>query len=387
MSNSRRLQDTIQAAICKQLPPLRKTRKRNLARFCAALYQAEHVHLPKIADHCPGRAQQTSKTRRLRRFLSNDAVAPRAWYRPVAQSLLQAAAQGGTIRLLIDTVHLTGDRRLLVAAVAFRRRALPVLWRVDATSGVTGQDLQRAFVQALQPLVPEEADVVVIGDGEFHCVALLKAVQAANWTYCVRLHADTYVRSVPGASAPGAEIDARPETSGPETSGPETWTHCRDLDPEVGERRVVAPVHVTKEHAFGPARLVFYWARGEERPWRLVTNARTGDEPVLSARQILQHYQRRMWIEELFGDCQGGRFQLQRTRLRAPERIARLMLILSLVYVWLVAVGSAVVKRGDRRYVDRTDRRDRSYLAIGLRWIRRCLQNDTPIPWRWTPYF
>jgi hypothetical protein len=378
MSNSRRLQDTIQAAICKQLPPLRKTREQNLARFCAALYQAEHVHLPKIADHCPGRAQQTSKTRRLRRFLSNDAVAPRAFYRPVAQSLIQAAAQGGPVRLLIDTLHLTGNRRLLVAAVAFRRRALPVLWRVDDASGVTGQDLQRTFVQALQPLVPEDAEVVVIGDGEFHGVSLLKAVEAAGWTYCVRLHADTFLRDgPPTSSSPRTDADRAPRT----------WTYCRDLDPEPGHRRDLYPVQITKEHAFGPARVVYYWARGEERPWRLVTNAPPAEGPVACAREILQHYRRRMWIEELFGDWEGGRFQLHRTRLHAPARIARLVLVLSLVYVWLVAVGSAVVKRGDRFYVDRTDRRDRSYLAIGLRWIRRCLQNDAPIPWRWTPYF
>ncbi|PEN11160.1 hypothetical protein CRI94_10165, partial [Longibacter salinarum] len=80
-------------------------------------------------------------------------------------------------------------------------------------------------------------------------------------------------------------------------------------------------------------------------------------------------------------------FQLHRTRLQAPERIARLVLVLSLIYVWLIAVASAVVKRGDRCSVDRSDRRDRSYLAIGLRWIRRCLQNDAPIDMRFTPYF
>ena len=321
--------------------------------------------------------------------MSNEAVDPGAWYRPVATSLMEAAGQAGPIRLLIDTVHLTGDRRLLVAALAFRRRALPILWQVDRTAGVTGQDRQRDFVQALQRLVPDEAEVVIIGDGEFHCVALLEAVQAAKWTYCVRLHADTYVRKAPGLppQSPASTAEAAAEAAAGADPAPETWTHSRDLDPEPGETRVVAPVQITKEHAFGPARLVYHWARGEERPWRLVTNAPTGEEPARSAYRILQHYRRRMWIEELFGDCQGGRFQLQRTRLRAPERIARLMLILSLVYVWLVAVGSAVVKRGDRRYVDRTDRRDRSYLAIGLRWIRRCLQNEAPIPIRWIPYF
>ncbi|PEN11255.1 hypothetical protein CRI94_15795 [Longibacter salinarum] len=225
---------------------------------------------------------------------------------------------------------------------------------------------------------------MVIGDGEFHCVSLLQAVQKAGWTYCVRLHADTFVRAFvredvrsTGVASSDSATDPAPEET---DAAPEEWTYSRNLDPEPGERRVLSPVQVTKAHAFGPARLVYHWAIGEERPWRLVTNAS-------SPSAVLRHYRTRMWIEELFGDWQGSRFQLHRTRLQAPERIARLVLVLSLIYVWLIAVASAVVKRGDRCSVDRSDRRDRSYLAIGLRWIRRCLQNDAPIDMRFTPYF
>ena len=53
-----------------------------------------------------------------------------------------------------------------------------------------------------------------------------------------------------------------------------------------------------------------------------------------------------MWIEELFGDWQGGRFHLHQTRLYEPEILSRLVLGLSLVYVWLVAVASYVTGAG-----------------------------------------
>lgn len=94
-----------------------------------------------------------------------------------------------------------------------------------------------------------------------------------------------------------------------------------------------------------------------------------------------------MWIEELFGDWQEATFHLHQTRLYKPEKLSRLVLGLSLVYVWLVAVASYVVKRGWRSLVDRTDRRDRSYLTLGLRWIKRCLRNREPPRMRLEPYF
>ncbi len=68
MSNSPCLKDKIE----QHLPPLRKTRRRNLAHLTAGLYRAEHACLSAVADEIPGSVKQSSKTRRLRRFLGND---------------------------------------------------------------------------------------------------------------------------------------------------------------------------------------------------------------------------------------------------------------------------------------------------------------------------
>ncbi len=358
MSNSLRLQDRIETLIAQTLPPLRKTRHRNLARLLTGLYRAEHVHLSAMADELSGPAQQTSKTRRMRRFLNNEEVEPDRWYRPVARMLLRKASESGRLRILVDRLELSGKRRLLVAALAYRRRALPIWWRAERQTGATGAELQASFLEELAELVPPEAEAVLIGDGEFHSVDLLEKARQEGWAYCVRLHADTYVR----------------------TDGEQAWRECRALDPAEGERRYVEDVRIAKSRDFGFVNLVYHWAEGEEEPWRLVTNL----SPSFS---VVRFYQRRMWIEELFGDWQEERFHLHQTRLYEPETLSRLILGLSLVYVWLVAVASCVVKRGWRPLVDRTDRRDRSYLAIGLRWIRRCIRNREPPQMRLLPYF
>ena len=358
MSNSLRLQDRMEGLIEQHLPPLRKTRHRNLARLLTGLYRAEHVHLSAMADELPGPAQQTSKTRRMRRFVNNEEVNPSRCYRPVARGLLREASQSGPLRLLVDRLELSGQRRLLVAALAYRRRALPILWRVQRQTGATGAELQTDFLEELAKLVPPEAEVILIGDGEFHSVDLLRAAKQKGWGYCMRLHADTYLRKSEG----------------------EPWRECRALDPDEGERRYVRNVQIAKSRGFGPVNLVYHWAEGEEKPWRLVTNLPPGFT-------VTRFYERRMWIEELFGDWQGGRFHLHQTRLYEPETLSRLMLGLSLVYAWLVAVASYVIKRGWRPLVDRTSRRARSYLAIRLRWIRRCVRNREPPRVRVLPYF
>lgn len=359
MRNSLRLQHRIETLLNQTLPAMRKTRHQNLARLVTGIYRAEHVHLSDVASELAGPAQQTSKTRRLRRFLANEAVTPDRWYRPVARRLLREAAVGDSpLRLLIDTLELTGERRLLVAALAYRRRALPIRWRVDRTTGVTGAELQQRFVERLASLVPSGADVALVGDGEFHSVNLLRTAHRQGWAFCVRLHADTYVRH----------------------AGCKRWQECRALDPLEGERRYVEDVYITKEHSFGPVHLIYHWEEGEDAPWRLVTNK----PPSFLACRL---YRRRMWIEELFGDWQDGGFHLNQTRLYRPDRLSRLVLGLSLVYVWLVAVASYVVKRGWRHLIDRTDRRDRSYFAIGYRWIQRCLRNQRWIQMRLQPYF
>ena len=114
------------------LPDALATRRRALAQMITGLHLAEHVHLSKVAGRIAGTSQLESKMRHLRRFLANEDVDPERSYSPVRDRLIDLAVQGteteGTdpIRLLIDTVELPGDRQVLMAGIAYRRRALPI---------------------------------------------------------------------------------------------------------------------------------------------------------------------------------------------------------------------------------------------------------------------
>ncbi len=131
-------------------------------------------------------------------------------------------------------------------------------------------------------------------------------------------------------------------------------------------------VQLTRKYAH-PTNLLAHWQRGAAEPWLLATN-------LPQARLALRAYRRRMWVEELFGDLKGHGFHLADTHLQHVARLSRLTLAVVLLYVWLIAIGTRVIKNGERHLVDRAERRDLSIFQIGLRWIERRLTNAHPIP-------
>ena len=50
-----------------------------------------------------------------------------------------------------------------------------------------------------------------------------------------------------------------------------------------------------------------------------------------------------------------------------------------LLSVWLVAFGAKVIKNGQRRLVDRNERRDHSIFRVGCNILERFLSNNHPL--------
>ena len=134
-----------------------------------------------------------------------------------------------------------------------------------------------------------------------------------------------------------------------------------------GQHRAYGRVAFTQKWKLTGVFVSVYWKRGEKAPWILLHSGPARPERA---------YRRRMWTEELYADVKGGGFALERTRVRALRRLERLMLIVSWVYVWLIALAARVVRSGKRYLVDRTDRRDLSYFQIGKRWLEEVLNQD-----------
>jgi len=333
------------------LPDERITRLRNFVWLMVGIYQSKSVHLGDIASKIPGRAKELSIVRRLSRFLANPAVRVREWYAPVASNLLQSMAQTvGEIRLIADGTKVGFDHQLLIVAIAYRRRALPIAWTwIRCAKGHSSSRKQLALLAYVRGLIPEKVPVLLVGDSEFGSVPVIRQLEKWHWDYVLRQKTNHQVK----------------------LAGSNVWQSLGSLIHQPGQSIWLGPALLTAKYAH-QVNLLVHWKVGEDEPWLLATS-------LPSRADTLRAYRRRMWIEEMFGDLKGNGFDLESTHLRHFARLSRLTLAAALLYVWLVSTGVRGIKNGQRHLVDRKDRRDLSIFRIGLRLIERRLVNGLSI--------
>lgn len=357
MRNNLQLYHTILRQLGQWLPNERITRQRNLALLITGIYLSGKVHMSFIVRKWPSGSKALSLVNRLRRFLNNRHVSWQRYYEPLVSQLLLLRA-GNQLQLVIDTTSIGLGYRALVVGMCFRKRTLPLAWSLhEGTRGNTPVTAQVALLAWLHQLIPVGTTVSLTGDAAFRTGDLLHWLADHGWSYVIRQRKEVYIRDSQGPWYPIADIDLQP-----------------------GESKIVGWVWLAKTNPFGLTWLILYWAKGEDAPWILVSDR-------ADARWVIKTYRQRMWIEEMFADLKRHGFNLQATHLRHVQRIERLMLGVCIAYVWLVSLGSWVVKNGKRHFVDRKERRDKSYFRLGWDWLERCFCLGQPIKLIFCPYF
>lgn len=345
--------------ILQLCPGERITRLRNLTWLIVGIYRSKSVHLSKIALKIPGDAKTLSIVQRLSRFLQNPAVRVREWYEPIARDMVQYMANTvGEIRLIADGTKVGFGHQLLMVAIAFRRRSVPIAWTwIRKSRGHSSAAKQLALLAYVRRLIPAKTPVLLVGDSEFGAVEVIRQVEVWKWWYVLRQKGNHKVKLCD-------ESD---------------WQHFGDLVEKPGRSNWLGRGLLTFKHAH-PTNLLAHWKRGEKEPWLLATN-------LPSRQKTLGAYRRRMWIEEMFGDMKGNGFDLESTHLRHFMRLSRLTLAIALLYVWLISMGSKTIKDGQRHLIDRAGRRDLSIFQIGLRSVERRLTNALPVSIRLQPVY
>ena len=353
------LYHTLMQQIDQILPKERITRRRVLAWLMTCLFLGRNPHAARLGNKIPGQAKKSSKAERLRRWLNNKAVRVRDWYEPVARQLIdQATASGRPLRLIVDGTKIGSNHQLLMVAIAYRRRALPLAWTwLRCRRGHSSVKKQLALLHYVHSLTPAGHAVQFVGDSEFGAASVLKQLETWSWQYVLRQKGRFLVRS--------SENDA--------------WQRFDTLVTKVGQTVFLPNCYFTAKYNHSTT-LLATWRRGEKQPWLLVTN-------LPDKTTALRLYSRRMWVEEMFGDFKGNGFDLEVVRLRHFLRLSRFTLAVALLYVWLVAFGSKTIKRGQRHLIDRNNRRQLSIFRIGYDMLERCLINGDSFSLRLIPYF
>ena len=337
------------------LPKERISRKRNMALLMVGLQQSGSIYLSKIVSKWPIVAKLPSLVTRLNRFLNNVQVSW-DWYAPLAKELVGIFATQD-LPLIMDVTKIGFNHRLLSVSIAYKRRSLPLVWSVHHGSrGQLGVDAHLQALRRVHMLLASPRKVYVLADAGFESVELIRWLSAQGWHWVLRQKGSRYILHQ------------------------QQWLRLDELTLAQGETRTIGWVRVTQKHQAAWYFLLLHWAKGEAEPWFLLSN--------FSAQpsRLIRLYQLRMWTEEMYGDMKGHGFDLEATQLSDASRIARLFLAVALTFVWLICLGSWLVKRGFRHLIDVKSRRDKSYFRLAWDWLEHCSRLDKPIPIRFSPY-
>ena len=74
---------------------------------------------------------------------------------PFAREVLEQAAAGGEpLSLILDQSKMSERHQVLMLALRWGERALPLAWRVERTDGAIGFETQKALLEAVAPWLP-----------------------------------------------------------------------------------------------------------------------------------------------------------------------------------------------------------------------------------------
>jgi hypothetical protein len=205
-----------------------------------------------------------------------------------------------------------------------------------------------ALLSVVQPLIPPDASVIFLGDGEFDGTELQALIRRYDWQYVCRT-ASTILVCACGVSFP---VSA--------------------LGPPRGELLAVTPAWMTAEQ-YGPVSILALWEACYEAPLYLVTNMGDLDAAV-------EWYKKRPHIETFFSDLKSRGFQIHKSHLSDPKRLTRLLIAACLAYLWIVYLGVCALRPKWMKQLHRPDRCDLSLFRLGLRLLACCLKEHLAIP-------
>jgi len=319
-----------------------------LTGFICGIIQSKNVKLAEVAAEIPRAGKEESQIMQLRRWLNNENINAELFYLPFIETLLYILSKQPLL-LMIDGSTSAQNCMTLMVSILYKGRALPLLWLTrKGKKGHLPETMHIELIQAVKEIIPENTEVIVLGDGEFDGCQWLNLLDSYGWTYCCR-------------TAKSAKLYEEGEEF-----------VFKDICPEKGGMTEIAEVEFTDQRAI-QLKAVAYWGRKYDEPIYLVTNCSTGREAVF-------WYKKRFRIETLFSDFKGRGFNLNKSQLRDPQRVDRLLIAVALAYIWMIYLGEIALKEGWDKIIHRTDRCDLSLFQLGVRLLKRLLKQEHIIP-------
>lgn len=361
MSDTARLYEVIFKVIDEALPEMRVEHRMTLAQMITGVLRAGNVQFHQVARKLRYPGKKSSLIDKFRRFVRNKNLKVDVMFLPFVEMILSALSDEDEITLIIDGSKVGGNCICLMLSIYYKGRALPLCWLAyKGRKGHSSSQLQLQLLETIRPLLPEGKKITLLGDGEFDSPVLITWLQdQEGWSYVCR-------------TATNIKILYQ-----------DKWVALSDLPLEDEKPAFFKDVLFTESKQVGPVNIMAWWNEKEEKHFFLVTN-------MPNCEQTQKWYSLRFTIETLFSDIKGRGFNLNKTRLRHPERVERLILVCAMAYTFTISLGvEAIINEVAFDLVRPADSWYDCYYSlfqIGLTYLDHLLNEYLCIPARfWLP--
>jgi hypothetical protein len=360
----RHLANAVSEGLKGALPWQRKTQRDKLSLAIAAALEARTGDTAEIAALLPLETERTDmRYQWLSRLVGNPLIKVEEVMEPFARGALEeACAQGQTVLLSIDQTTVRDRHGVLMVSLGYGDRALPLYWCTQGGEGNIGYEAQEGVLDQVRAWLPPVAKVMVLGDRFFGSPDLIRYCQRHGWGYRLRLKGNLLVDTGRVSTTTGELAQGVPP---------------RGL--------YLTDVLLTGQEV--PTNLGLLHEAGHEEAWIIAMDA-------VPTRARVLDYGTRWPIESLFSDFKTRGFNLEQSHLVYADRLARLILILSLALHWAARSGRddalkhplPVEKKAQSTLDDtatvvrRAARSQLSWFKRGLRLLRYLAQRLMPLP-------
>ncbi len=324
------------------------------SQFLVALIRVRTVNCKKLANAFCGKAKPDSHYRRIQRALK-DFPMTRA---QVAAAVIKWMPLGDKWLLCLDRTNWkfgTMNINILVLAVAYKGVAIPLLWVLLDKQG-NSHSLERiALLKHFLLEFGHERIQCLTADREFIGTAWVKFLKRHRIRFRIRITRNTVVSNPSGTS----EISA--------------FRLFQNLP--IGEARILHQ----RRRVWGMSVFVI-GMRIKNDYLILITNE--------APETALEDYAQRWEIETLFGCLKSRGFNFEETHLTKPERISKLLGLLTLALCWCLKVGEWLHTQKSIP-IKKHGRRAKSIFRHGLDRLQNIVLNIAAkqLDWYWATTF
>ena len=341
----------VKTFVTKIFPSLRKTQSINISLATYGMIKSQSGKMSEIVREFPGDFTHKSKLKRLWRFVSNPRVKPERLQSFWINWCIRRFTSGNHLLVALDWTTLPGNIQVLMTAIPFKGRAIPLLWHICLHSEIKdsqNKKEERLVARLNNLIVPSGKKLILVADRGFGRATFIQFLKAKNILFVVRVKSKVWIKVGRKTDILLKRLYLKPKTR--------YWFKNITFreDGIVAGINMAAVVVLPKDPFKDPD------------PWFLVTNLR-------KAQTTINAYTKRFQIEEWFRDLKHelGIANLQTKNLK---RVRRLILVSAFAYSLVALVGKAAERMEKvRQKVISGGRKTASIIWLALRGIEHNL--------------